>query len=151
MKLFESKQLITGVVFGLFVGYIFGAYGQSIGGIFKNVSAGGNATTTAYEVSATDQGAGDIVIVDSVTVPKTAWVAVRENNYDVMGRILGAQKVTPGTHYAVSVELLRPTAPNVMYATVLYEDNGDDQFDFKTDKLVEFATGTPILSRFVTR
>jgi hypothetical protein len=150
MKFTEIKQLLTGCIFGLFVGYIFGAYGSSFYTVFSSNSST-STTTSAYKVSVIDQLAGGVVNVNFVSAPAVTWVAVRENNYDVMGRILGAQKITAGDHSSVSIELLRPTVSNVMYAAVLYTDDGDGQFDFKLDRLIEVATGTPILSRFTAQ
>ena len=110
-----------------------------------------NLASSTVSVVAFNQEAGSFVDVASVVAQDVSWVAVRENNNDVMGRILGAQKVTAGSHENVIVELLRNTAPNVMYAVVIYKDDGDDTFDFRTDELMMEDDGvTPVLSRFVT-
>lgn len=108
------------------------------------------ATSTVPAVIVHDQKAGASVAVASIEAEDISWVAVRENNNDVMGRILGARKVSPGVHKNVSVELLRPTAPNVMYAVVLYRDDGDGSFDHKIDELLVDGK-EPVLSRFVAK
>jgi hypothetical protein len=37
-----------------------------------------------------------------------------------------------------------------MYATVIYKDNGDGEFDFKVDELVS-QDEAPVLSRFLVQ
>jgi hypothetical protein len=147
MKNNKYIYAVTGIIFGFIIGYISSSDNSSE----NSVEASGIATTTAYSISVADQSAGETVVVGPVSLPKISWVAIRENNNDVVGRILGAQKVFPGNHESITVELLRATAPSVMYSAVFYEDDGDGEFDYKIDSLVEVATGTPVMSRFVAR
>jgi hypothetical protein len=153
MKISSYSNTIAGCLFGIVIGYIIGAYGINLSQILKQAGIPQitSTTTTSYFIEVSDQMAGDSVVINTVDATKDSWVAIRENNYDVMGRILGAQKVGEGEHNNVVVDLLKPTIQGLMYATVIYEDNGDGEFDFKTDKLIEIATGTPVLSRFVAR
>ena len=153
MKISSYSNTVTGCLVGIVIGYIIGSNGISISGILKGVGLPEitPTTTVGYFIKASDQMAGESVLIDKVSSPKTSWVAIRENNYDVMGRILGAQKISEGEHDNIIVDLLKPTVEGLMYATVIYEDDGDGEFDFKTDKLIEVATGTPILARFVAR
>lgn len=109
------------------------------------------STTTPDSVTSSDQGAGDKVYVPHVAVSAPTWVAVRENNNGVSGRILGAQRVDAGTHENILVDLLRPTSSQTMYAVVLYTDNGDGEFDPKADELVLQGDGEPVLSQFVAK
>jgi hypothetical protein len=108
-----------------------------------------STTTSSYLIKVEDQISGSKVLISSVEVVDVSWVAIRENNGEVMGRILGAQKVLTGKQENISVDLLRPTAPQVMYAAVIYKDNGDGEFDFKVDELVT-ESELPVLSRFTT-
>lgn len=98
--------------------------------------------------SVSNQNAGDTVLVSSITVPKVSWVAVRENNFDVMGRILGAKKLQPGEYEGVLVELLRPTTAHVMYAIVIYEDDEDGVFNHEIDIPLQNKDGGEIFARF---
>lgn len=142
------QTLAYGFVAGLAIGILSMAL---IGGADGEVAierSEAEATSTVSAVIVRDQKAGAAVLVDSIEATDVSWVAVRENNYDVMGRILGARKVAPGMHENVTVELLRPTAPNVMYAVVLYRDDGDGIFDHKLDELLVEGE-EPVLSRFV--
>ncbi len=144
---------ISGLIVGMLLGYFFGGNAkEGLQNIPDAVDINIPIATSSprYTVSVNNQSAGSSVIISSVTVPEISWVAIRENNNDVMGRILGAQKVFPGTARDVIVELLRPTASQVMYATVIYKDNGDGEFDFKVDELVS-QDEAPVLSRFLVQ
>lgn len=99
-------------------------------------------------VEALNQKAGKQVTVSAARVHVASWIAVRENNGDVMGRILGAQQIEAGEHEGVVIDLLRETTPNVMYAVVIYKDNGKGEFDYDPTMLLE-QDGKIILSRFV--
>src|SRR4051812_7752666 len=64
-----------------------------------SVSASGDA------VSVVDQAAGNKVTVQSVTVSKPTWVAVRRSN----DWTIGVQLLQPGTHDNVVVSLVKNT------------------------------------------
>jgi hypothetical protein len=150
MKLNQYTYAVTGCLIGLFIGYMFGSNESSV--LKERVQGKDNvATTTDYSIVVSDQPAGESVVVGPVAVPVISWVAIRESNNDVVGRILGAQKVVPGLHDSVTIELLRPTVASVMYAAVFYEDDGNGEFDYKNDKLIEVTAGVPVMSRFVAR
>ena len=102
-------------------------------------------------VSVADQSAGDSVVVESVTVPPPGvWVAVRETNGTDLGNVLGALYVD-GPRSQVVVPLLRGTVSGQAYAIELYrDDNNDGGFDpSKNSVYVDFATGEPVIARFV--
>lgn len=101
-------------------------------------------------VSVLDQSFGDVVIVESITVPPPGvWVAVREVNGDDLGNVLGAVRITgPRSH--VSVPLLRATEPGRSYAVELYRDNNGD-FDVTINSVyVDFDTGERVVAYFST-
>jgi regulator of extracellular matrix RemA (YlzA/DUF370 family) len=102
-------------------------------------------------VSVMNQEAGDVVLVESVTVPPPGvWVAVREVADGKLGNVLGAMRVK-GPRTEVSVHLLRDTVSDSSYAIQLYRDNGDNRFDLTTDSAyVDFDTGEPVVAPFVT-
>jgi len=109
------------------------------------------ATATTGILAVHDQSAGSTVFVDSVQVPSPGvWVAVEELRDGSLGNILGAARVTaPAT--GVTVNLLRATVPGAAYAVVLYRDNGDGEFDGKTDSIyVDFNTGERVVALFKT-
>lgn len=142
---------ISGLIVGMLLGYFFGG-NVRLNNIPDAVDISIPVATSSprYSISVASQNTGSSVIISSVTVPEISWVAIRENNNDVMGRILGAQKVFPGTTRDVVVELLRPTTSQVMYASVIYKDDGDGEFDFKIDELVS-QDDIPVLSRFLVQ
>ncbi len=141
--IFKSKYFWIAVVAGLIIGDLIGI------ALFKaNKTAEDDSSASAVTVVATttspflakvsDQPAGQTVFVSEMETSATStWVAVREGNGDLLGRILGARRVDSTSATNVTIELLRPTEAHVMYAVVMYEDDGDGKFDHLTDTLVE--------------
>lgn len=102
-------------------------------------------------ISVANQAAGLEVVVESVTVPPPGvWVAAREVNEGNLGNVLGAVRVN-GPQSRVSIPLLRATEPGLPYAIELYRDDGGETFDLANDSVyVDFATGLPVIARFMT-
>ncbi len=105
------------------------------------------SSDTDAAVMVSDQTAGDAVTVASVETSKPTWVAVREDNNGVMGNILGASRVDAGASNNIVVNLLRPTMAGKDYFVVLFTDNGDRTFDYKTDMPVD-SNGSPFSQTF---
>lgn len=148
MTILKNKYLWIGIAAGIILGDIVGVR------LFKAVPPGvsglvqsAQATSSSYSVFVEGQIAGDSVLVRRAEVATTTWLAVREHNGDLLGRILGAHRIPPGETKDTFIELLRPTMPHLMYAIVMYEDNGDGEFDNKADALVE-EEGEPVLYPF---
>jgi len=100
-------------------------------------------------VSVDDQPAGSLVFIKHTEASKPTWIAVREIVDGAIGNIIGAGMVTGATD-DVPVTLLRPTKAGLGYALYLYQDNGDGQFDFKTDLLV-MQNGVPVSAMFTAQ
>lgn len=102
-------------------------------------------------ISVTNQSSGDIVTVESVTVPPPGvWIAVREMNGNDLGNVLGAVRVS-GPRVSVSVFLLRATEPGRSYAVELYREDGSGVFDLAANSVfVDFTTGEPVIAFFTT-
>jgi hypothetical protein len=143
----KNKYLWFGVLLGLIVGDIVGVALFHDKNDAAKASASLVATTTPFHLTLTSQKAGNAVFVSEALVATSTWLAVREHNGDLFGRILGARRVDGGDTKGVTVELLRPTTAYLMYAVVLYEDNGDNVFDNKVDPLVE-KDGQPVAYPF---
>ena len=111
--------------------------GGTTGGTSTTTDTGSTGTTapttgaSGETLTVGDQPAGDSVRIESVTLTKTGWVAVRDSM-----RIYGAARLEAGTHENVSVPLLRNTESGTTYQVVVYVDDGDKKFDFKADSLV---------------
>jgi hypothetical protein len=108
-----------------------------------------NAELEGFSLSVKDQSAGNIVHVSQVTLENDAWVAIREDADGGLGNILGAGWYPKG-RYTVSVELLRETEVDGMYYAVIYQDNGDKEFDYTEDTLVTGDDGKVLVAKFRT-
>lgn len=147
-NILKSRYLWIGVALGAIAGYAIGVTffkGKDVSMASQATFA--EATSTPYAIEVGSQYAGSAVLVSSARVSTTTWIAVRESNGDLLGRILGARRVPAGENKDVVVELLRPTLPHLMYAVVMYVDDGDMAFDNKLDALVEEG-GAPALYPF---
>lgn len=101
-------------------------------------------------VSVSNQRAGEVVLINSVTVPPPGvWVAVQDLNEDeTLGNVLGASRVR-GPASALTVALLRPTLRAQRYAVTLYRDDGDGSFDRASDSAyIDFDTGARVETLF---
>lgn len=158
------------LVVGLIVGFIIGWFWQKnssqlvVGDEIKNNSSSTQilaasivpTLTTIYQqidvpasVSVDDQKAGNLVFIKHSEVSKPTWIAVREIVGESLGNILGAGMVTSAAD-DVPVTLLRSTVTGQKYAVFLYQDNGDGEFNSKTDLLV-MQNGAPVATTFVAQ
>lgn len=158
----EYTIFVVGIVIGLFGGYLFFAQGtdkaaQATEGSMMtddsqmHAEDTGAMSNTTNEVVVNNQPAGDSVTIDSATLTKEAWIVIRDKNEDgEPGNILGAQLFTPETKTG-TVSLLRNTIPDQSYYVAIYADDGDHEFEFKTDdKPVVDGLGDIILVEFHT-
>lgn len=127
------------------------------GSVTKDGTSGVIATDTAmtedasgYSISVDDQLAGDRVLLSNATFAKTGWAVVHEDNNGALGNALGAQRLEPGTHENVHVELLRNTETGNLYHVVLYTDNGDGEFSLKTDLPLRNTDNSYVEDTFTT-
>ena len=95
------------------------------------------------EISVLDQSAGASVTINSMTLTRKSWIAVK----DVSGRILGAGLFAAGTTKG-DVSLLRNTLTGQRYEILIYVDDGDKQFDLHKDMLVTAMDGSPVSTAF---
>jgi len=95
-------------------------------------------------VSVPDQAAGPVVVIDEVTFPTNdGWIAVRDFDDGVSGRILGAARYSVDVGLVPSdVNLLRATEAGNTYQVVFYTENGDRAFDLADDTLIEGVSDT---------
>lgn len=79
-----------------------------------------------------NQKAGNTVSVNDITLEKTSWLAIHEDNGGKPGNILGARRFPAGVTKNSFIELLRPTVGGVYYA-MIHEDDGSPDFDYEKD------------------
>ena len=114
---------------------------SSMGGMNPTVLSNTDAVVIA------NQPAGMAVTVESVTLSKSGWVAIRDNT----GRTLGAALFPAGVQSNVSVPLLRATSAGSRYQALLYYDDGNKNFNLHTETLVENADGSVAGVMFITQ
>jgi hypothetical protein len=152
-----SVKIIVYVILGFIVGIVLGVIVWAPTDVSEKDSLNAGLTVVPDEnnsglddaVESIDQTAAITVLVPYARIATSSWVAIRESNGELLGRILGARKIDAGVHEDVVVELLRATSPHTMYAVVLYTDNGDGVFDHRLDTLIE-RDGSPVSAAFIT-
>lgn len=133
----KNKYVWIAIVVGLIAGDIIGVslFGDkvSVGTADVRVESG-MASTSPFFVRVSDQPAGPTVVVSEIKSSATStWLAVREQNGDLLGQILGARRIDSSSATGVSVDLLVSTVSHLMYAVVLYADDGNGIFEYATD------------------
>lgn len=112
---------------------------------------GAPAATPSGLISIADQPAGSSVSVQAVKTSETVWIAVREVGPSGLGSTLGALRIAGGGA-ALTVPLLRATAPDTRYAVELYRDDAGGRFDPSQDSVyIDASTGGPAIAYFATR
>lgn len=94
-----------------------------------------------------DQSAGNEVFISRVELKTPGWVAIHEDISGEPGRILGAARFDSGV-YQGTVELLRNTESGSIYYASLRGDNGDKEFDIKTDLALTDELGEVVFMQF---
>lgn len=91
------------------------------------------------ELSVSNQPAGSVVVLDSISYPTEAgWVVVRDYIGGVSGRILGAARYNLTDRLLPeSVNLLRATEAGSTYQVVFYSEDGDRSFNVSDDIQIE--------------
>lgn len=96
-----------------------------------------------------NQPAGDAVVVSLLSLEKSGWIAIHEDRDGALGNILGARRFNEGQYVAETVKLLRGTVGGATYHAVLHLDDGDSNFNYKTEIPVRDALGSLIAEDFV--
>lgn len=110
------------------------------------LTAIGEGTIETY-----NQVAGDSVVVPRVELAAAGWVVVHEmRDAETIGNALGAAWFPAGVHENVTVELLRGTVANRDYVVVLYNDDGDREFELDADAALRSSDGTLLMRSFTT-
>lgn len=98
------------------------------------VIAATNGTEDVMEpasVEATDQVAGDSLVVDRVVLEEDGFVVVRNEEGEVVGQ---SDHMEAGEHEDVEVELIMASEAGDRFEVVLFRDtDGDQTFDLATD------------------
>ena len=91
------------------------------------------------EVVVPDQPASRSIELESATYPVSeGWIGVREFNNDQLGFILGVVRFSESQGLIPSeITLQRSTIPGNRYAIVIYEENGDFDFNLAEDVQID--------------
>lgn len=152
---FSTNSFVGGIVIGvLFAGAWFFSGALTVTPVISSSPLNiGTATSTpkSGSVSVSNQAPGNVVIVESVTVPPPGvWVAVREVSGGDLRNVLGAVRVN-GPRRNISVPLLRATESGRSYVVQLYRDDGNGVFDVAVNSVyVDFDTGARVVAYFTT-
>ena len=154
-----DKKLVlvfaTGVVVGgaLVIAYEYaGSVAPLLGAGTASSTSSSNFPPSSGALAVSNQSAGDMVLIDSVTVPPPGvWIAIVEVTPDgSLGNVLGAA-LARGPRSGIIVPLLRATLPGHSYAAVLYRDDGDGTFELGQDSIyIDFDTGQRVVAPFAT-
>ncbi len=104
-------------------------------------------TSKGESITVVDQRAGSSVQVASVSLSHDRWIAVRDSR----GFVLGALRLKAGISNDAVVDLLRATESGKTYHVLVYEDDGDAQFDLHSDTQVANAHGDAVGATFVAQ
>ena len=158
MKRFSAFSFVIGVMAGVMLTGAWLFESAWPGSVFPfsslpspKASRQASALPESGAVAVADQHAGETAMIQSVTVPPPGvWVAVRETLGADLGNVLGAVRVS-GPRSSIPVPLLRAMMPGKAYAVELYRDDNNGEFDPAENSVyVDFATGAPVIKRFVT-
>ncbi|MCD5384392.1 MAG: hypothetical protein LRZ97_00575 [Candidatus Pacebacteria bacterium] len=108
----------------------------------------GEDAITTEGIILTPQIADELVNISSIYMSKDGWIVIHEIKDGVIANALGAARRDAGKHEDVVVHLLRNTVSGGEYAVVLYEDDGDKQFNLASDIPVVDEQGGFIMSKF---
>jgi hypothetical protein len=93
------------------------------------------ATSDGEAFTVADQAAGKSVALSNLSLTRASWIAIRDDR-SILGAAWFPASATEGT-----VTLQRATESGKSYRAVIYVDDGDKKFDFKTDKLITTNDG----------
>lgn len=99
------------------------------------------------ELKIDDQFPGPLVFVSSVKLPEGGWVAIHRDEAGAPGAIVGAGYFDKDLSSG-EVNLSAASKEGETYHAVLYHDNGDLNFDTKTDLVYRDAAGLPMIINF---
>ena len=104
--------------------------------------------TSDYKVEAENQKAGSVAVVKTFNTSKRSWIAIADDRDGDIGYVLGAYRLSAGQYQNVEIDLVKPMQAGAKYHVIVYEDNGDNSFNYKTDTLVLDSNGKVLQSEF---
>ena len=96
------------------------------------------------DIQIEDQKAGKSIEMKSAEYPvKEGWIGVRQYDNDKLGKVLGVNRFSESQGLVPeNIELVTSTTPGHKYAIVIYQEDGDFDFDFAKDKQLETVYDT---------
>ena len=95
-----------------------------------------------------NQRAGLLVEIEKVIFEEGGWLVIHEGTTSQVGNALGAARFDKGEHSGI-VELLRATEVGMLYRAILYQDNGDKEFNLDSDFPLLQNGNQPVLTTFI--
>jgi len=143
---FVAIALVVGIIVGFLIGHGVGSNSAGNNASSTGFFFGGKSSTTPEVINLEDvkssnvsfvtvnkQDAGNNVLISSLTLDNTYWVAVRDSS-EITNTpyILGARRVKPGTYTDLSVFISRNTEAGKKYEVVFYKDSIDFNYSDST-------------------
>ena len=146
-------SFIAGFIIGIGIMFLIGDRVPSLNGNGgdDNVNGSGVGSTLMSEnnsIAVLDQLPGERVLLSGVSLENDGWVVIHEEVNGALGNALGAQRFDAGVREKGYVKLLRNTEANQTYHALLYDDNGDKEFNLEDDRPLRDSLGEFIESVF---
>jgi hypothetical protein len=149
----NERAIYTVLVIALLVVAFYFLQGNKVSAPAINEAtntASSTVVSTSDYIAVDNQTAGNKVIIKTLALPSTSWVAVHEIKDGVTSAILGAGRFRPENASGEVELVVRNTEAGKTYQAVVHTDDGDDTFSYKTD--VPFVVdGKEVMATFTAQ
>lgn len=146
----ESRRpVVLGILIGIVAaaGLYYGWQRNERGGVRAEEGENALEERAAPRLFVPDQLPGMNAIIRELSMRRSVWVAIHEDDGGKPGKILGARRFPTGSASHGEIELLREMTAGLYYAMV-HEDDGILGFKSASD-MPTVENGLPVMARFV--